>query len=99
MIPVPAKLIEDYDNMKSPGDFMLHTSIDSGEKVTGMVFVCPCGCGRKGGLQFDGPFVTQNRPKWVWNGNREKPTLTPSIQQLSGCKWHGFLTDGVFKSC
>jgi hypothetical protein len=34
---------------------------------------------------------------WDWNGNREKPTLSPSIL-IRGSeniqKWHGFLRDG-----
>lgn len=34
---------------------------------------------------------------WKWDGNYEKPTLTPSINCISGCGWHGFLTKGVFK--
>lgn len=46
---------------------------------------------------------------WRWDGNRESPTLTPSI--LASCHvpggkvdefyeaWHGFLTAGRFVSC
>jgi hypothetical protein len=31
---------------------------------------------------------------WQWNGNREKPTLSPSI--LVGANlWHGWMRDGV----
>lgn len=38
---------------------------------------------------------------WAWNGNKESPTLTPSILINGGDGhggrveyWHGFLTDG-----
>ncbi|MEN6481297.1 MAG: DUF6527 family protein [Anaerolineaceae bacterium] len=38
---------------------------------------------------------------WGWNGNKEAPTITPSILIFSGDgnggrreQWHGFLTDG-----
>lgn len=38
---------------------------------------------------------------WGWNGNREAPTITPSILVYGGDGnggrteyWHGFLTDG-----
>ena len=39
---------------------------------------------------------------WGWDGNRECPTLTPSINCLAekdgkpagGCGWHGFITNG-----
>ena len=42
---------------------------------------------------------------WGWNGNLDKPTLTPSINCIaekdgkptSGCGWHGFITNGVIK--
>lgn len=42
---------------------------------------------------------------WGWDGNRELPTLTPSINCLSekdgkpagGCGWHGFITNGVIR--
>ena len=29
---------------------------------------------------------------WLWNGNKELPTITPSINVIG--LWHGFLTDG-----
>lgn len=34
---------------------------------------------------------------WSWDGNREKPTLTPSIHCIG--VWHGFLRAGRFESC
>lgn len=41
---------------------------------------------------------------WNWNGDREKPSLTPSILHWGNGKekpstWHGYLTDGVLKKC
>ena len=38
------------------------------------------------------PQKNSNGASWTWNGNREKPTLSPSIN-CHGC-WHGFITDG-----
>ncbi len=39
-----------------------------------------------------------NKPHWYWNGNKEFPTLSPSIlvHENPGWSkgWHGFLTDG-----
>lgn len=54
-------------------------------------YACPCGCGMVNQIATLGP-----AHGWTWNGNAEKPTLTPSIQHTSACRWHGFLTDGVF---
>lgn len=43
---------------------------------------------------------------WRWDGNREKPTITPSIlnfdQEADGTRhelWHGFLRAGRLESC
>ena len=33
---------------------------------------------------------------WAWNGDREKPTFSPSIN-CKGCS-HGFITDGVWRN-
>jgi hypothetical protein len=54
------------------------------------------------------PFTPYDgHPTWSWNGNRVKPTLTPSIRICDRWYkdpkaieiWHGYLTDGVFRSC
>jgi Family of unknown function (DUF6527) len=34
---------------------------------------------------------------WGWDGNEEKPTLTPSIH--SPGEWHGYLRAGKLESC
>lgn len=34
---------------------------------------------------------------WGWDGNEDKPTLTPSIQTIG--HWHGFLRAGRLESC
>lgn len=35
-------------------------------------------------------------PTWDWDGNREKPTLSPSINCNGNgcCGWHGFIQAG-----
>ncbi len=63
----------------------------------GVSFICPCGCGNEGWLNFrrhDDP------SGWEWDGNREAPTLSPSVLQ-SGmpCKWHGYLRGGEWVEC
>ena len=47
------------------------------------------------------------RPTWAWDGNRERPSIMPSLLihqindkgQIVGEHWHGFLTGGQWKSC
>lgn len=35
-------------------------------------------------------------PRWQWDGNRESPTLSPSLHCIG--HWHGFLRNGRFES-
>ena len=74
----------------------------------GILFGCPCGCGQLHSVQIRGG-AGNDRPSWEWNGlEGEAITLSPSIliyQMAKGTgerigeHWHGFLTDGVFRSC
>lgn len=74
--------------------------------ITGhIMFVCP---NNRRCLVHIGP-IHIDRPTpdaiciWGWDGNRERPTLTPSINCQSerdgkpagGCGWHGFITNGT----
>lgn len=36
---------------------------------------------------------------WQWDGNREKPTLTPSVWHHSTPDWHGWITAGRMVGC
>lgn len=65
------------------------------DEIAGLGFRCPCGCGREGYL----PFAREgDHPSWEWDGNLEKPTLTPSVLQVGGCRWHGWLRNGEWKA-
>jgi len=94
MAEVKVTLVDDIDNTKVPGAIEYRLKYQSDE-IAGIGFICPCGCGREGWL----PFRPETSPAWEWNGNKEKPTLRPSVLQVGGCRWHGFLTDGVWRSC
>lgn len=94
-----ATLVDDIDiALGVPGAIELRTR-QGDTKVAGIAFVCPCGCGREGWL----PIVTERRPEtspaWTWDGNREAPTLTPSVLQVGGCRWHGWLRAGLWETC
>ena len=38
------------------------------------------------------------KPSWLWDGNKDAPTLTPSIAcgMPKGCDWHGHMRAGRF---
>lgn len=87
--------IEHY-NLK-PGDWNFTNLGD--ESKTWIWFGCPCGDGELAGIPVKKGSHHSQEKAWGWNGDEEKPTLTPSIQRMGGCNWHGYLTNGEFKSC
>lgn len=89
---VIANRVNDFDELKNPGDFRW-AGVDTAV-IGRMTFVCPCGCGAICGVVLKPTVLTG----WEWNGDLDKPTLTPSININRG-HWHGYLTDGVFRSC
>ena len=64
------------------------------KQICHLQFVCPCGCGAVVLL----PVSATDEGGWKWDNNVNLPTLAPSIQRTSGCKWHGYLRRGVFES-
>jgi hypothetical protein len=72
-----------------------------------LLFVCP---NNRRCAVLLGP-ASVNRPAegqlciWGWNGDRERPTVTPSINCIAekdgkptgGCGWHGFITNGEIR--
>jgi hypothetical protein len=66
-----------------------------------LLFACP-GCGRFGGISCGNPKPTQS-PSWnIEQGTLDDVTsltLSPSINCVGCCGWHGYLRNGVFESC
>jgi len=72
---------------------------ESDRDFTSMIYICPCGCGQLRCIHVREPLKSHGDHVWGWNGDQDKPTLTPSIQHRDLCEWHGWLKDGQFKSC
>jgi Family of unknown function (DUF6527) len=51
------------------------------------------------GVKRDGQGLNGGRPQWDWDGNRETPTFSPSINCESDCGWHGYIRNGRTVSC
>lgn len=84
--PVPNPL--PVDHKTQPGDFSWN------EDFT-VIYVClPCD------KHMDAIHVQRGGPGgsrvWGWDGNKDKPTLTPSIHYLG--HWHGYLNAGRLQS-
>ncbi len=95
--PVAARPVADvFADDTPPGGFAFL------EDDARILYACPCGCGQMIGL----PIVRAGEPTagrkgvfWIWDGNRERPSLTPSIRRLDACWFHGFLTAGTWTFC
>ena len=97
---VKAQLVDELfpnGETAAPGSFKFYRQAGV-EGEAGLHFVCPCGCGSVLGVQFKRP-PNESGPVWSWNGDRDKPSTTPSIRRIGGCEWHGYLTDGEFRTC
>lgn len=97
---ITARVVDsiDSDEGQAPGavEFRKHEAASE----AGVAFRCPCGCGTEGYLPVRPKGASRTRkPEWEWDGNSEKPTLSPSVFN-SGlpCKWHGWLRNGEWVS-
>lgn len=93
--PVKALLVEDIDAVlrAQPGAFEFYVDHGRDGDVAGMIYCCPCGCGVTGALAFR----PRPSPSWEWDGNREAPTLSPSVHHVG--HWHGWLRNGIWENC
>lgn len=46
------------------------------------------------GIKRDAQGKDGGRPQWNWNGDRERPTFSPSINCSAHCGWHGYIENG-----
>lgn len=92
-----ALIVDDIDTLraeKAAGALVFRLRGDGA--LGGIAFICPCGCARESYLPARGQGHTQ---EWDWDGNRDAPTLRPSVHQVGGCQWHGWLRNGEWMSC
>lgn len=73
------------------------TELDRNEHGAWLWFFCP-GCDEPHGVKIEGTLNHPHGP-WSWNGDREKPTLQPSVlhdgeTRPDGFRCHSFVTDG-----
>lgn len=46
------------------------------------------------GINRDGQGLNGGRPQWEWDGDRQCPTFSPSINCEKHCGWHGYIRAG-----
>jgi hypothetical protein len=96
--PVKAQYMQDLppEGSAPPGAFTFYVNFQE-TRIAGMIYCCPCGCGRHGALAFrplSEDDIKYSRHGWNWDGNKESPTLNPSIHHVG--HWHGWLKNGFF---
>jgi len=97
-VSVRAVHIADRDQFTSrlqAGSFWVTEPDSDGERS--FWYVCPCGCARRAPLLVGLDFKPEDGPSWNWNGSLDAATLTPSVNHVD--HWHGWLTDGKWRSC
>lgn len=97
---IQGRRVGGWDALQEKGDFCI---IDPGDaqfntSCTGIGFVCPC-CGDSRFI----PLKPSDPNGWGFDGNRDRPTITPSIffnmhHPQAKCHWHGYITAGIFKT-
>lgn len=79
--------------LKNPGDFYIEL-VPNG--ATYIFVLLPDGTGNNLPIEINkGPALSPRC--WGWDGNEDKPTLTPSIHCIGS--WHGWLRAGRLISC
>jgi hypothetical protein len=68
-------------------------------------FDCPCGRGERVCVEFSNPVdgggpTRSDGHTWHRDGDTfETLSLTPSLQRMDECRWHGYLTRGELIPC
>jgi hypothetical protein len=76
-----------------PGDFSFGPEREDGVRY---LYICLPGDKHIGAIRVHRQDRGIER-EWKWDGNEEKPTLSPSI--LCPGEWHGYLRAGRLESC
>jgi hypothetical protein len=84
--PLPA------DHVERPGDFSWGAEYE-GKRC---LYICLPGDARMDAIRVQRGAPGGDRV-WGWDGNEEKPTITPSIHSVGS--WHGWLRAGRLESC
>lgn len=81
------------DMPELPGEWAIRRCSDHGEEYDMLWFVCP----RKRGMCAV-PLLPKRNPNgsgWAWDEGML--TLSPSINCVGGCGWHGFIKNGEIR--
>ena len=95
--PVPMRRVYDYQDVNNRGDFFWEQRPSDGAQFISMAIPCtPDSDGRD--WEFICIQVCRSESDktdriWLWDGNNDQPTLSPSIHTHH--IWHGWVKGGV----
>lgn len=69
--------------------------VGEGKNLWIAAFLCPCGCGALIQLSL----LENDSPHWSLSIIDNRPTISPSINRISGCCSHFFLRKGAVEWC
>jgi hypothetical protein len=85
-IPKDGDFQDQYDQATVPGSFNFDGKF--------IWYGCPCGCKQVGVLRAAIGSKPADGPSWIFNGDYDQPTLSPSVNHVG--HWHGWLRDGFW---
>lgn len=90
--PIEMRRVDPEDGLQQVGDF--YWSVNSGNGKRRLVLAIPDKEFEKGWgysrWSIDHP--NHCNAQWSWDGNEDKPTLTPSLHAVT--TWHGWVRNG-----
>jgi len=83
-------------DLHRPGSFKWIRTADADQSIIGMQYLCPCGCGTVGEIRFVRPGEALRSPTYLWDGNRQLPTVEPALAHIVAGEihWSGMLRHG-----
>jgi hypothetical protein len=94
--------VENSGALEKPGDFCWGVHNADDPTIVSIILLCPA-CGTMHRVPVENE-IADRQYGWKWNGDKDKPTLSPSIFFSNGhgslnpdCRWHGWLRNGEWE--
>ena len=79
---------------EAPGEWAVRRTKDGDERYNMFWFTCP----REAGKVCAVPLLPRRLPNGAgWSWDPDTKSLTPSVNCVGGCGWHGFVTNGEIR--
>jgi hypothetical protein len=90
------RLKPEDDGEFAPGDFQFQPVTQDGVTGEYLLYTCPRHPGSMCGVPLKPLSNPPHNSGWTFDGNRDAPTLAPSVNCVGGCGWHGWIQAGTW---